>query len=45
MQEQLGIAGSEVAYADQTVLHPVGFAALVALGITMLAVPRKHAIV
>src|SRR5688572_20947616 len=37
-------AGS-LEYANQTTLHPVGLLAVLALGVAMLFLPRRHAVV
>jgi hypothetical protein len=37
-------AGHDIAYANQTTLHPLGLLMVVVCGITMLAVPRRYAL-
>ena len=39
------MAGLREAWTDQTILNPLGFAALLALGTAMLLVPRRYAVV
>lgn len=38
------IAGSHVDWANQTIIHPLGFALVVVAGLTMIVVPRRYAI-
>lgn len=40
----LAQGGVEAVY-DQTTLHPIGLAAIVVLGVAVLSVPRRHAVV
>lgn len=44
MDEHQGMAGSNVDWAGQTVLHPLGLVMIVVCGIAMLWVPRKYAV-
>ncbi len=38
------LAGSELEFANQTTLHPLGMAAVLVLGVAMLLVPRRYAL-
>ncbi|HPC23823.1 MAG TPA: hypothetical protein PK920_15235, partial [Phycisphaerae bacterium] len=44
MQPNIGIAGSNLEYAGQTLLHPVGLVATLVLGVLMLILPRRTAV-
>ena len=44
MQPNVGIAGSNLEYVGQTLLHPLGLVAALVLGVLMLILPRRTAV-
>lgn len=44
MDEVARMAGSDVEWANQTTVHPLGLLMLAACGLALLAVPRRHAV-
>lgn len=42
--QDIGITGSDLEYANHTLLHPLGFVAALVLGVLMLILPRRAAV-